>query len=354
VTTTFLLPSLLAGFTHLIFGAAFGDDDDDALSTDALRDYFLPRSFAEIRRDKALRAGLPAWQQNNSITFAVTGDKVRSLDMTFINPFALVTDPLWRSFEHVITGDESKIAETFARWAGETIIGEQIAVGAVTDAFNNRDDRGMTIAGEDLPFHERLLKQSIYVLDKGFKPPVASFLYNVATGERGSTKPNSPEARNANRLEILAGEAFGVRPRAMDIETLAETAMRRESNKLRGVRSAASVATSPYPLAAGEAADSVERINNARVARAQQTRMLLEEYGKYVDTGRLISIGRDAGMSKDSMKKAQAGYADRFEMRREELMEVFKAGEEASGSGQQRLTEVVTAIAKFPKLLPVK
>ncbi len=324
------------------------------LSKEALADFFAPRSIEEIKRDKALRAGLPEWQQNNGVRFAVTGNNVRTLDLTFIVPQALFTDPNMRAYEHIINGDYDKITETYTKWIGQQVVGEQIAAGAVIEALNNRDSRQLKIVDETLPYHEQLFGKLAYVAKQAYMPPVVNLATNVVTGTKGSKLPDTAEHRMSNRLEMLLGEALGARPKSAPLELHLETAMRRANNKLRDVRSAAAVANSDYHVDAGKIRETYERQNDARVQRAQQVHMLMNEFGKYMETGRMLSIGREAGISKDSLLKAKAGYAERYEMPKSDLQTVFEKRQKVDGMGQEALKEAVEAQRSFPKYIPVQ
>jgi len=220
--------------------------------------------------------------------------------------------------------------------------------------MNNKDDRGYTIAGADLPMHEQLAKRLTHIWVNGFMPPAVKFATNTVTGERGSRKPKDTDDRNMNRLEVVMGELLGARPRSVDTEQLYETAVRRSHSMLRDVRSAASIANSSYPVADGEIADAVRRMDNAYVKRGQQLQRYATEYGRIgLDTGRLISLAREGGVSKDAITKAMAGYADAYRPRTEDLRTIFERGEQAEGKGLERLKEMREALDARPNLLPL-
>lgn len=325
------MPTLVAGVYQSLFAFGFGDDDDK--TPDALAEFFKPRTNEDLRRDAALRAGLPDWQQGNTVSFAVIGDKVRMLDLTFINPMAVWTDGLLRSHEHARLGEWEKIPAALGSWFGTQIVGEQIAAGAVIDALNNKDDKGMPISTASDPFPLAMWKRMWYVMDNGYFPPAATFGKRLYTGDFGSSAAGTEEGRAANRLETLLGEVMGARPRALPVSTLFERAVRRSNSEMRDVRTATSVASSDYPLDGGSA---VERAYNAReralIKRAQEVRDYSEQFERIgMDVGAQIRAAREVGMSKRAFNAARAGLAEAPKFSTDDMRAIYNARAEADG-----------------------
>jgi len=352
MTTATMVPLTLDALLRVAFaglGKAFGDDED---LIEVMGSALRPRTDAEMERDEALRKGLPEWQQNNPISFAVTGSKVRTVDMTYINPFSVWMSPFLRSIEHIRTGDEERIADTFTKWTTGQLIGEQIAFGAVTEAFNNRDDRGNLIATPDMPFFESLLTRSGYALKAAYMPPSATFVGRVLEGTGGSQKAKDGLSKNRNRIELVAGELLGIRPRAYDLEMLYETGMKRENAKLRDMRSVTSAATSNYPVEEGLLADKVDRENRARVNRGIAMKQMLSEFGKLgLDTGRMISLAREAGVSKEAAKLAAAGYVTAYNPSLTDKKDIYYRRQEVDGTGAKSLLEIANAVKQWEPMI---
>jgi hypothetical protein len=347
LTTLTLMPLTVAGVVSLAFAFAFGDDDD--VAENSILSYFLPRNGEELRRDQALRAGLADWQKGNTVYFTQVGDKVRSLDMTFINPFALYTDPIMRSYELIRTGKEEEMPKVFSKWVSGQLVGDQIAIGAAMEAFNNKDEKGNPITTEDTPFLEALTTRTTYALSQGYKPPVASFVQNLVSGEKGSRKPVTEDDKASNRSEILLGELLGVRPRVDEVSTFYNRAIRSAALTYSQSRRATGILKSRSPLDEDQITDAIQKANRARVSAFGTAAELMKEFENMEMTrGQLISAGTDAGFSKDRLNKALANRTDRWTPSRDDLKEVYDAGQKADGNGAGRLKRVVAESLKYP------
>jgi len=347
LTTLTLVPSTMAGVVSLAFAAAFGDKED--IEEKALLDYFLPRDGDQIRRDQALRAGLAEWQKGNTVYFTKVGDKIRSLDMTFVNPTALYTDPLLRSYELIRTGKESEIPNVFSKWVAEQLVGDQIAIGAAMEAFKNKDEKGNPITTKDTPFLEKLITRAGYALSQGFKPPAANFVENLVSGEKGSRKPITEDDKTSNRVEIFMGELMGVRPRVNDVSESFTKAIRSGALDYSESRRATGILQSRSPLSEDQIQEAILKANRARVTAFAEASELLKEYEKMGMTkGQMISLGNKAGYSKDRLNKALVNVTDRWSPSRNDMKEIYDAGQKADGNGAGRLRSVVTNSLKVP------
>ena len=91
----------------------------------------------EDEEDQAARAGVPEYSRGHTFFFFEKKEaKVASVDLTFVNPFAVIVDPFLRGFEHLIAGRPEKIAGDFlTQMVFETFADEQILWGTVRRAF---------------------------------------------------------------------------------------------------------------------------------------------------------------------------------------------------------------------------
>lgn len=347
LTTLTLMPLTVAGAVSLLFALAFGDDED--VTADSILSYFLPRNADQLRRDQALRAGLADWQKGNTVYFTQVGDKIRSLDMTFVNPTALYTDPFMRSYELISTGKIAEIPKVFSKWSAEQLVGDQIAVGAAMEAFNNKDEKGNPITTGDTPFLESLVARTTYALSQGYKPPAASFVQNLMSGEKGSRKPVTEDDKTMNRLEIFAGELMGVRPRVDEVSVYHNRAVHDAALTYSQSRRATGILKSRSPLQAEQIEEAIQKANRARVSAFGSAAELMKEFEKMGMTkGQMISAATAQGFSKDRLNKALANVTDRWNPSRDDFKEIYDAGQKADGNGAGRLKLVVSGSLKYP------
>jgi hypothetical protein len=353
LTTLTLMPLTVAGVVSLAFAAAFGDDED--VTADSILNYFLPRNGDELRRDQALREGLADWQKGNTVYFTQVGDKIRSLDMTFINPTAIYTDLIMRSYELIRTGKEAEIPAVAAKWVTGQLIGDQIAIGAAMESLNNKDEKGNPITTGDTPFLEALITRTTYALSQGYKPPVASFVENLMSGEKGSKKPVTEDDKASNRLEIFAGELLGVRPRVEDVSTYHNRAIRSAALTYSQSRRATGILKSRSPLDGDQITEAVQKANRARVAAFGRAAEMMRSYENMGMTrGQLFSTSNEAGFSKDRLNKALNNVTDRWTPSRDDLKDYYDAGQKADGNGAGRLKLIVAESLKYPAVQVLK
>tara|TARA_R100001015_G_C4635334_1_gene204721 strand:- start:4307 stop:16507 length:12201 start_codon:yes stop_codon:yes gene_type:complete len=157
ITTTTISVGLTKGSQMLLFGL----DDEEA--------------------DKAIRSMIPVWMRDSGILFYKTDDGLYSIDLQYLNPFAIVQDPVVRSIEAIVRGKriDKAILNDLIGLGGEDGIGkkglikpyfqEQILAGAVLDAiFKDQDqyDNELILKGES----NVLLKKASYIYDRAFEP----------------------------------------------------------------------------------------------------------------------------------------------------------------------------------------
>jgi hypothetical protein len=163
------------------------------------------------------------------------------------------------------------------------------------------------------------------------------------------------DARTRNRIEMAVGEMLGIRPRVHDNELLYETAVRRANSDLRDVRSATSVAQSNYSVESGRIADAIAANQRARAIRGDKLLLLTDEFGKMgIDTGRLISLAREAGVSKEAVKAAMSGYAAAYKPTVDDLRTIYNRRQEIDGTGAKSLREIKQELDKTGPVLKLE
>ena len=103
----------------------------------------VPAALAAIagiggEEDEALRKSMPSYLRGHSFYhFTLFGQRY-SIDLTYLNPFSLVTDPFARAFEEMSRGNFGGAVGAFVKGAfWDQYLDEQILAGAVNDAMNN-------------------------------------------------------------------------------------------------------------------------------------------------------------------------------------------------------------------------
>jgi len=125
--------------------------------------------------DEALRASMPEYLRNHSFFYFMKDGKLRSIDLTYVNPFSQIGDPFVRSWAEMMKGDWVGAGiKLFEVGLADVYLDDQILMSAVLSAKGNRDaTTGQPIwtPGVDGP-GEAVLKALTYVADEAFKPRI--------------------------------------------------------------------------------------------------------------------------------------------------------------------------------------
>ena len=146
ISTTSLNIGLTKGTQMLLWGM---DDEDE---------------------DKAFRSMVPKWMKDAGILLVRddNGD-IWSVDMTYLNPFAIIQDPAIRGIESLMRGEGigKATGKVLGGWL-KPYVSEQILAGALIDAVTNKDqyDRPIRLEGDD----DKFSRTVGYIFEKAFSP----------------------------------------------------------------------------------------------------------------------------------------------------------------------------------------
>jgi hypothetical protein len=132
--------------------------------------------------DEALRKSMPSYLRGHSFFFfrwPMFSDEgeLQSIDLTYVNPFSIMADPVARSFQEITRGNADGAVGSFLKgFFFDQYLDEQILAGAVQDAMDNRDaktDRPISIDKVD-GFSVAFAKRFAYVMDTAYNPRLIS------------------------------------------------------------------------------------------------------------------------------------------------------------------------------------
>lgn len=123
--------------------------------------------------DEAFRMSLPPYLRNH--TFFIqkldNGD-IKSWDLTYLNPFSVIADPMLRTLEHAVRGEPLTAATKLVTSSFvDPYLGDQIFAGAVFDIRENRNARNDNPIWEEtdtLPL--RIAKMARYLGEEAYGP----------------------------------------------------------------------------------------------------------------------------------------------------------------------------------------
>ena len=179
--------------------------------------------------DEALRATVPEYMKDNTFFFVPWfGDKLKSIDFTFLNPFSMLADPVLRSGEHMFRGDPEQAFVSFTNAFMNQYLDEQIFTGALIDVRANRDSStgqeiyqksdGAMIFGNSLA----------YIISKSFVPRTLEKAWETIQSARGTAVDPQFDVVN-----ILLGEFAPTKIHDVDVKAQLNKLLRDKSKEMK-------------------------------------------------------------------------------------------------------------------------
>ena len=129
--------------------------------------------------DEALRDSMPEYLRTHTFFYTGKGDKLKSWDITYLNPYAMMVDPFLRSFEQMFRGNPAKAGSQFAKaMFADNFLDDQILAGAVMHLKNNRDPKtDRPIWEENDTAWDAAYKSAWFLIDSSYNPRTPKNVY---------------------------------------------------------------------------------------------------------------------------------------------------------------------------------
>jgi len=260
--------------------------------------------------EEVRRRALPSFMQDNSILYFTLGGKLRSVDLTFVNPFALGVDPILRGLEKARRGDISGAAMAVLSSIWGTYGDQQILAGAIFDASYNRDSKtGQKIYGEKDGLGI-LGKGIAYVLDKSYNPRI---LEKAIDAYKATQAPVIDDQYSA--LSIVIGEGSPVRSFPVDTVAQYTKLVANASTELRANRASLNILRSKRPISDEEIKELAREhtANKIEISRDvfKTTRGLVTSKHGDLSINEAASILKEKGYGPKNINLIFNGYTER-------------------------------------------
>jgi hypothetical protein len=259
--------------------------------------------------EEALRQGLPFYSKNNTFLYYKTETGLWRLDLTYLNPFAIVQAPFARMFEHIVRGEPIEGVAQLGQLL-EPYLSQQILASAVWQTALNEDDFGnrISLKGEGIP--SATFKRMFHFMETGFFPRTLSKLIEADTALRGDGD-ESP-------LGLLVADALPVKPRKVDPTSEMNRFLKTHTEEYRETTAAMRKILSGMGAGGGKGMTDgqMKRLYN-RFARAR-----ISANHELIDTMRGFeglgipraerhAAAKSHGVSKERLKLTEVGYMNR-------------------------------------------
>jgi len=164
--------------------------------------------------DEALRATVPEYMKDNTFFFVPWfGKELKSIDLTFLNPFSMLADPVLRAGEHIFRGDPEQSFVSFTNAFMNQYLDQQIFTGAISDVIANKDSS----TGQQIHYKSDgamvFVKSLAYVIEKSFLPRTVQKGWETINSARGTAV--DPQF---DPLNILLGEFAPTKIHDVDVK----------------------------------------------------------------------------------------------------------------------------------------
>jgi len=262
--------------------------------------------------DEALRKSMPSYLRGHSFFVYRWFGELKSIDLTYLNPFSLITDPIARGIQEILRGDiEEAIGAFVSGFVFDQYLDDQILAGAVIDAKNNRDaktDRPISISEVD-GFTMSLGKRIGYVLKQAFAPRIATDFMDAVSAmgsDGGDSFGDTPTG------EFLDG-VYPFRIHSIDAEKQMRRYIYEHKEKVNNVRSAKYRMYSDKPMSDGEIRDIYNNEADALLKLNKEAYKVLQGFqGLGVTQAQQFGIMKRSGIGKDKARLLRFGLSERL------------------------------------------
>lgn len=169
--------------------------------------------------DQALRDSMPEYLRTHTFFYYGKGDKLKSVDLTYVNPFAMMVDPFLRAYEQLRRGSPAEAGAAFFKTlVADQYFDQQIFAGALTSALNNRDpETGRQITEANDTAWEAFAKKFQFIWKEAYYPRTPENLLNNGVIKLMEGDPDAADIL-FTPLGALVSEFLPVRPYDIKLE----------------------------------------------------------------------------------------------------------------------------------------
>ena len=268
--------------------------------------------------DEALRDSMPEYLRTHTFFYFGKGKKLQSVDMTYLNPYAMMVDPFTRAFEQIARGNPAKAGAQFAEsLLANNFLDEQILAGAVMDLKSNRNPKNdRPIWEENDTSWDALYKSAKFLVDSAYMPRTPQSVW-----KEGFVKLQEGGVDGINILTTPAGALINefrpVRFHEVNLEQQLSSFLTARRSEYNRVISRKNKMLTDKPMDVDEirelAIDEVEhrRRINQHISKAMRG---FESLG--LSNAQLFSQAKDRGYGQRRMSLLFGGLMDRPSLRK--------------------------------------
>jgi len=276
----------------------------------------------------------------------------QSIDLTYINPYALLADPVIRAYEKISRGDIVGGANALiSGLVFDQYLDTQIAAQAVISMTENRDPTTGKPIVEDISdtTGEAFYKKATFLLQEAYSPDVLKRgikAAQTAASEEGYVDPDHTV------LRILGGAFLPFKVHTIDPEKQLRNYLFRSKEEFSNIRSRKNVLRSMKPQSTDDIIDIMNEEQENRTAISNHNIRMMKGAIKYgLAERQAYQTLRDAGIPERRASNLMFGQQDRINITPDwaEGMVKYKETEEEKAVMLNRLNTIWKWVAAQPQ-----
>ena len=309
----------------------------------------LPMALAALsgigdEEDEAMRASIPDYLRGHTFFYFRWNGELKSVDLTYVNPYSLLVDPFLRGYENIRRGEFTEAGAAIALGlVRDQYLDDQILAGAVSEARRNLNpSTGKPIwnKGADGPM-EAGSKILGHIAKEAYAPRLGKdFFEGWATGSlKGMT------------LEIMDG-AMPFRIHDVDLQKQYSRYLLDLNNRFNNVKSGLNAVKRNVPMSDGDVADIIdENIEDRRLLNYELMRINKGFASLGLTDTDLLKGMKDKKLGRDRVALLSKGYMDRpsFKYIIESLLDP-----RTDEYGRARAQQIYDHASKINRYIPVR
>ena len=309
----------------------------------------LPMALAALsgigdEEDEAMRASIPDYLRGHTFFYYRWNGELKSVDLTYVNPYSLLVDPFLRGYENIRRGEFTEAGAAIALGlVRDQYLDDQILAGAVSEARRNiNPSTGKPIwnKGADGPM-EAGSKILGHIAKEAYAPRLGKdFFEGWATGSlKGMT------------LEIMDG-AMPFRIHDVDLQKQYSRYLLDLNNRFNNVKSGLNAVKRNVPMSDGDVADIIdENIEDRRLLNYELMRINKGFSSLGLTDTDLLKGMKDKKLGRDRVALLSKGYMDRpsFKYIIESLLDP-----RTDEYGRARAQQIYDHASKINRYIPVR
>jgi len=309
----------------------------------------LPMALAALsgigdEEDEAMRASIPDYLRGHTFFYYRWNGELKSVDLTYVNPYSLLVDPFLRGYENIRRGEFTEAGAAIALGlVRDQYLDDQILAGAVSEARRNLNpSTGKPIwnKGADGPM-EAGSKILGHIAKEAYAPRLGKDFY-----EGWSTG-----SLTGMGLEIMDG-AMPFRIHDVDLQKQYSRYLLDLNNRFNNVKSGLNAVKRNVPMSDGEVADIIdENIEDRRLLNYELMRINKGFASLGLTDTDLLKGMKDKKLGRDRVALLSKGYMDRpsFKYIIESLLDP-----RTDEYGRARAQQVYDHASKLNRYIPVR